>query len=196
MSEQIALFPLNTLLLPGGKTKLRVFEPRYIRLVKEASSGKRAFAMALLNPLVSQQHHDRIFTTATKVQVEDFDVLSDGLLGIEISGQQRVRILERWQENDGLHVASIEEEPFWSSTPMPDEKSPLLNRFRQLLDSEPMLAELYPNPRLDDSTWLAARWLELLPLPAQLKQQLCCSDGPEACLDYLSSCLRSEHSAH
>ena len=196
MSEEIALFPLNTLLLPGGKTKLRVFEPRYIRLVKEASSGKRPFALALLNPLVNQQHHDRIFATATKVQVDDFDVMSDGLLGIDISGQQRVRILQRWQEEDGLHVATVEEEPFWSPTPLPDSQSLLLNQFRQLLDSEPMLAELYPDPRLHDSTWLAARWLELLPLPAQLKQQLSCADGPEACLDYLSSCLRSERSAH
>lgn len=196
MSEEIALFPLNTLLLPGGKTKLRVFEPRYVRLVKEASSGKRAFAMALLNPLVSQQHHDRIFATATKVQVEDFDVLSDGLLGIEISGQQRVRILDRWQESDGLHVASVDSEAFWQSAPLADEKSQLLKRFKQLLDTEPMLAELYPQPKLDDSAWLAARWLELLPLPAQLKQQLIGSDGPEACIDYLSSCLRSEYSAH
>lgn len=196
MLDQIALFPLNSLLLPGGKTKLRVFEPRYIRLVKEASSGKRSFAMALLNPLVSQHHTDRIFPLATLVQVDDFDVLSDGLLGIEISGVQRVRIVDRWQENDGLHVATTEHLPFWQPAPLEQDKLPLRFRFKQLLDSEPMLAELYPQPSLNDSTWLAARWLELLPLPALLKQQLCNEESPETCLDYLSSCLRSERSAH
>ncbi|MEE2025796.1 MULTISPECIES: LON peptidase substrate-binding domain-containing protein [Alkalimonas] len=192
MSEQLALFPLNCLLLPEGKTRLRVFEPRYIRLVKEATAGKRAFAMALLNPLVSQTHPDRVFSYATKVQVTDFDVLSDGLLGIEVLGLQRVRILNRWQEDDKLHVADTEAVPFWPAQPVDQPQQELQLSFDQLLKREPELASLYPEMKIADASWLAARWLELLPLPPLLKEHLAEQATPEACLHYLQRCLKAE----
>ena len=72
MNEQLALFPLSSFLLPRGRMKLGVFEPPYIRPVKEAVSGRRAFAMATLNPLVSQQHTDRILPLVCKAEIEDF----------------------------------------------------------------------------------------------------------------------------
>ncbi|MCC5853990.1 MAG: LON peptidase substrate-binding domain-containing protein [Alkalimonas sp.] len=192
MSEQLALFPLNCLLLPEGKTKLRVFEPRYVRLVKEATAGKRAFAMALLNPLVNQQHPDRIFPLATRVEVTDFDVLKDGLLGIEVHGLSRVRLRKRWQEADQLHVAETEPVDFWHQQPLDEPRQPLQQSFQQLLAREPELARLYPATRLDDASWLAARWLELLPLPPLLKEHLAEQSTPDACLHYLERCLKAE----
>lgn len=192
MSEQLALFPLNCLLLPEGKTRLRVFEPRYVRLVKEATAGKRAFAMALLNPLVSQTHPDRIFPFATKVQVTDFDVLSDGLLGIEVLGLERVHIEKRWQEADKLHVADTKTVAFWPSQPISQPQQELQQSFSQLLSREPELANLYPEQRTTDASWLAARWLELLPLPPLLKEHLAEQATPEACLHYLQRCLKAE----
>lgn len=192
MSEQLALFPLNCLLLPEGKTRLRVFEPRYVRLVKEATAGKRPFAMALLNPLVSQTHPDRIFPFATRVQVTDFDVLSDGLLGIEVLGLERVHIEKRWQEADKLHVADTKVVSFWPPQPLSHPQQELQQSFRQLLSREPELANLYPEQRTTDASWLAARWLELLPLPPLLKEHLAEQASPEACLHYLQRCLKAE----
>ena len=77
MSKQLALFPLSSFILPGGKMRLRVFEKRYIRLVKEAGLGKRSFAMALLNPFATQHHRDRILPLATEAVIDDFEQLSD-----------------------------------------------------------------------------------------------------------------------
>ena len=103
MSESIALFPLSQIVLPQGRMQLRVFEPRYQRLVREAQ--QRPFASALLNPYVHQQHPSRIFPVVTLVQIIDFCQLNDGLLGITIEGIERRRIVRRWQEDDQLHIA-------------------------------------------------------------------------------------------
>ena len=75
--KQLALFVLNSFILPEGKMRLRVFEPRYVRLISEASAGKRDFAMAQINPYVSQNHADPILPLATRVKIEDFEQLKN-----------------------------------------------------------------------------------------------------------------------
>ncbi len=113
MLRELALFPLSQIVLPQGHMQLRIFEPRYQRLVKDACAGKRAFASALLNPYVASDHPDRIFALATAVTVTDFTQLEDGLLGITICGVERVQIVRRWQEEDGLHVGMVQTLPDW-----------------------------------------------------------------------------------
>lgn len=188
MNEQLALFPLSSFLLPRGKLKLRVFEPRYIRLVKEAMSDKRSFAMATLNPFVSQEHPDRILPLVCKVQIEDFEALPDGLLGITLRGVARYQIIERWQETDKLHVAEVTSLADWTVSPVANELKPLAISFARLLQEYPQLAELYPDPELSDAAWLAGRWLELLPMQPNLKISMAATD-PEVCLQQLSQWL-------
>lgn len=188
MNEQLALFPLNNFLLPRGKVKLRVFEPRYVRLVKEAMSEKRAFAMATLNPFVSQHHPERILPLVCKAQIEDFEALPDGLLGITLRGIARYQIVQRWQEPDKLHVAEVSPQADWSGQCLSDELKPLAVSFQRLLSEYPQLAELYPEPELNDSAWLAGRWLELLPMQPNLKISMATTE-PDLCLQQLQQWL-------
>lgn len=188
MNEQLALFPLNNFLLPRGKVKLRVFEPRYVRLVKEAMSEKRAFAMATLNPFVSQHHQERILPLVCKAQIEDFEALPDGLLGITLRGIARYQIVQRWQEPDKLHVAEVSPQADWSGQCLSDELKPLAVSFQRLLSEYPQLAELYPEPELNDSAWLAGRWLELLPMQPNLKISMATTE-PDLCLQQLQQWL-------
>lgn len=188
MNEQLAIFPLSSFLLPRGKLKLRVFEPRYIRLVKEAMSEKRAFAMATLNPFVSQTHPDRILPMVCKVRITDFEALPDGLLGITLHGVGRYQIIERWQEPDNLHVATVSPVAEWSAHQLTEDLKPLAISFARLLDEYPQLAELYPEPDLADAAWLAGRWLELLPMQPNLKMSMAATD-PERCLQQLQQWL-------
>lgn len=192
MTQPIALFPLSSFLLPRGRMKLRVFEPRYIRLVKEATSGKRPFAMATLNPFVSQLHPDRILPLVCQVTVEDFEMLEDGLLGITILGTTRQRILSRWQEDDKLHVAEVSPLTDWESSQITQEQTELSAAFARLLAEYPQLAQLYPKPELSDAAWLAGRWLELLPMQPSLKHNLA-EQSPDICLRELQGWL--EHNA-
>lgn len=171
MNPTIALFPLNTLLLPQGRMRLRLFEPRYLRLMKEASSGARPFAMASLNPLVSQHHADRICPEVTLVSIIDFEQLQDGLLGITIEGLSRHHITKRWQEYDQLHVAELSPSPFWTAQNANAEHQVLWHKLQLVFKQYPELAQLYPDAEPENLCWLVSRWMELLPLTPHLKRQ-------------------------
>ncbi len=165
--------------------RLRVFEKRYIRLVKEAGLGTRGFAMALLNPFVTQQHKDRILPLATTVEIEDFEQLPDGLLGITVKGITRVEINQRWQEEDGLNVGQVTELNSWPAIQLNQRYTELAKSLLQLFTDYPQLQQLYPEPELDNASWLASRWLELMPMQPGLKQKLSAEHDPLHCLESL-----------
>lgn len=169
--------------------RLRLFEPRYIRLISEASSGKRQFALAQVNPYVSREHPERVLPLATRVSIEDFEQLDDGLLGITIVGVEKVSIVERWQEADGLQVANTKPLPHWSTLSLASEYQPLIEQFQKILQQNPTLHALYPTPEYDDAAWLASRYLELLPMQPALKQMLASEQSPTPCLDSLQAWL-------
>lgn len=183
MNQTIALFPLNTLLLPQGRMRLRLFEPRYLRLMKEASSGKRPFALASLNPLVSQQHKDRICPEVTLVSIIDFEQLPDGLLGITVEGLGRYQIMKRWQEDDQLHVAELTETSFWQAQHATAEQQLLWHKLQQVFKQYPELSTLYPQPEPENLCWLVSRWMELLPLTPHLKRQWLTQDLTDTAKD-------------
>lgn len=193
MSQTIALFPLSQIILPQGRMQLRVFEPRYQRLVREAQ--QRPFASALLNPYVHQQHQGRIFPLVTLVRIIDFCQLPDGLLGITIEGIARHRIIKRWQEADQLHVAQTEPLPSWTSSELNSAFQPLVPALQQVYQQNPQLAALYPDPHWEDASWLAQRWLEVLTMPPQLKFELMSADHPGPTLDVLQDWLSEQQSS-
>lgn len=190
MWSEIALFPLSQVVLPQGQMPLRVFEPRYMRLVKEACAGKRPFASALLNPYVAQQHPDRIFKVATLVQVTDFHQLDDGLLGITIAGTERVLIHQRFQEPDGLHVAKVSTLPSWPELPFQQRDALIAAELQTVFRQNPQLDALYPEPAWHCSNWLAQRWLEILNMQPPLKYQLMAAADASPTLEALHQWLQ------
>jgi hypothetical protein len=190
MLRELALFPLSQIVLPQGQMQLRIFEPRYQRLVKEACAGKRPFASALLNPYVASEHPDRIFAHATAVAVTDFSQLDDGLLGITIAGLQRVQIVRRWQEEDGLHVAMVQALPDWPAESLQPQHQILQTELQQVFTQNPPLAALYPAPDWHNSSWLAQRWIEILSMQPPLKHQLMAAADASPTLEALSHWLQ------
>ncbi len=188
---EIALFPLSQVVLPGGRMNLRVFEPRYIRLVREACAEKRAFASALLNPYVAPSHKDRVFSIATLVQITDFTKFEDGLLGITIEGIQRIKLSNRRQETDGLHIADYSVLPAWDSCTFLPVHQPLREQLHLVFEQNPQLQALYPTPEWQNPCWLAQRWLEVLTMQPPLKHQLMAADDAAPALEALGSWLQS-----
>jgi Lon protease-like protein len=192
--RELALFPLSQIVLPQGQMQLRIFEPRYQRLVKEACAGQRQFASALLNPYVASEHPDRIFNLATAVTVTDFTQLEDGLLGITIAGLHRVQIVRRWQEDDGLHVASVKHLPDWRAEPLQPQHQVLQTELQQVFSQNPQLSALYPEPDWQNSSWLAQRWIEILSMQPPLKFQLMAATDAQPTLEALSQWLQQNES--
>src|SRR3982751_4811310 len=102
----IPLFPLHTVLFPGGPLPLRIFETRYTDMVRRCMREQRPFGVLMLD-----EEAGRVATTAAvgcSARIADFGTLPDGLLGISCIGEQRFRVRRVWREPDGLNMGAVE----------------------------------------------------------------------------------------
>ncbi|WP_115718197.1 LON peptidase substrate-binding domain-containing protein [Gallaecimonas mangrovi] len=188
---ELAQFVLQSQILPGGRMPLRVFEPRYLRMIADATGGRRQFGICMPSPSNQTHHLSGLCQVGTLVEVVDFETLADGRLGITVEGRQRYQIKDSYQENDKLHVATVSLLPNWPHCPLPDDAINLQQLLMQIFEEHPELAELYPSPQFDDAAWLSARWLEILPLSGPDKLPFIEHPDCEKALHYLCYQLAS-----
>ena len=135
MLTTIPLFPLNTVLFPGGPLKLRIFEPRYVDMIGRCMREDIGFGVALIVEGVEAGGPARTGNVGTLARIVDFEQLKGGLLGITAHGRERFRIDLVRQQSDGLNIADVEwlrEEP---QRAVSDEYSILAELVRQAFPS-------------------------------------------------------------
>ncbi len=181
----LPLFPLPIFLLPGGVSRLRVFEARYTRLVQE-SAGGRGFVIFPINNLNALNEDiretdgdasDHDTNWGSWVKIINFEIGPDGLLLIDVKCEQMVRVKDVEIEHDGLKRAKIESYSFWGDdTYVNNENSTLelchgFDEYTQLkanltnvFEQNQKIASLYSETKFDVCSWVCQRWLELLPL--------------------------------
>ena len=79
--QPLALFPLPSHVLPGGKLPLRLFEPRHLQMLKESFINDQGFGI-VMEEATTTGKSGRILPVGTRVKVTDFYTLNDGLLGV------------------------------------------------------------------------------------------------------------------
>ncbi|MBR9857553.1 MAG: ATP-dependent protease La [Gammaproteobacteria bacterium] len=187
---KLALLPLTHHLMPGGKMPLRIFEPRYIRMVSEASRSGIGFGIGMLDELDEAGHSD-LFTLGTRVNIIDFYTLEDGLLGLTVEAVDRFHILQLEREADGLLRAEVELLDNWQSCTLSPTEQVLSDKLQEVFAEYPELAELHPAPRWRDAAWVTQRWLEVLPLKSRQALKLMAEDSCQPALGFLISMLTS-----
>lgn len=166
---KLALFPLPVFLLPEGVTRLRVFEPRYIRLVQE-SAGETGFVVLPINNLsaVEKNSTDKNLNWGSLVKIIDFSQGKDGLLHIDVKCESMVRVSNVEIESDGLKKAFIEVFNHWEQHPSASKEiscaESLTEELKTVFVQNPDLAKIYYETKFDCPVWVCQRWLELLPL--------------------------------
>ncbi len=169
---RIALFPLRTVLFPQGLLPLRIFETRYVDMIRSVMRANTGFGVVLIRSGAEVGGVDEVATIGTLATVADFGQMPDGLLKIVARGERRFRILARDRQPDGLNVADVEwlEEP--AEPPLAENEYPELRAALSAALTE--LADEYPvGPRrMDDAAWFAGHLCQLLPAPAPLRQRL------------------------
>jgi len=171
-NTDIPLFPLQTVLFPDGYLKLRIFEQRYIDMVRECSLRDSHFGVCLIgNPEGSNRpaNHMRVGTTA---EICDFSTLEDGLLGITAQGRQKFSIRKTRMRDNGLLMAEVETLDEIDAIAVPDEYAVLTMIAGRFMEQ---LGHRYPafEPRqLQNAHWVGYRLSELLPLDNREKQVL------------------------
>jgi len=157
---EIPLFLLNAVLFPGGRLPLRVFETRYMDMVKESLRGNVPFGIC-----TSEQ------PVGTLATIADWDMPQLGILNIVTHGGQRFRIHSQRTLPSGLVRAEVALLPEPPVTPIPGDYARLVPMLRALLEA--LEDGMPPEPyRFYDAAWVACRWAELLPLPLAARQQI------------------------
>ena len=183
-SSVIALFPLHTVLFPGGPLPLRIFETRYTDMVRRCMREQQPFGVVLIQ---EGDEAGDVATTATvgcTARIADFHTLHDGFLGISCVGVQKFRVVRVWRASDGLNMGEISWLPADRELALPERYAHLADTVRRALED---LSEHYEHVerKFDDAAWIGARLTELLPIELADKQALLELDDPIERLDTL-----------
>jgi Lon protease-like protein len=187
---QIALFPLNTVLFPGGLLPLRIFETRYIDMLGRCLRGNEAFGVVLVKQGSDTDPTVETAPVGTSARVVDFQPLADGLLGLLCRGEQRFRIQDRSRRDDGLNCAVVDWIAELRGVSVAAQFQPLVPLLRQAMDKLTTIGR-FIEPDYDDASWVAHRLAELLPLDHSLQQHLLEIDDPNERLRLLAPLIES-----
>ena len=167
----LPLFPLNTVLFPGGLLPLRVFEPRYLEMVCECLTHDAPFGVCLIRSGSEVGKAANTFPVGTLSRIGDWDRGPDGLLAVTARGEQRFRIHSTRVRSDQLVTARVSVLPAEPEEFVPPHLRRLPDLLERILEQAgPPFAELTRYP--EDATWVGGRLAELLPLPMLEKQEL------------------------
>ncbi len=204
--QQLPLFPLQTALFPGGWMPLRIFEVRYLDMIKRCHAAGAPFGVVCLSEGSEVRRADPaspdgfapedFFNVGTLTRIERVETPQPGLMLIHCRGQQRFQITHRHRLPHGLWVADVTLDKPEPVVPVPEHlvstRDALQRVLANLLAREPEARNelpLQPPHQWNDSGWVANRWAELLPLPPELKHRLMALDSPLLRLELISDLL-------
>lgn len=185
MTETLPLFPLQTVLVPGASLGLRIFETRYLDLVRDCGRSGTGFGICLI--LEGDEAGAPAFPAAvgTEARIEDFGSTEDGLLMLRVRGGRRFHVHGTQTRSNGLLVADVE----WYDPDADDELRPehglLGSMLQQVIEQAGGEFAKVPPSRFDEAAWVGWRLAELLPLSNPQRQMLLQEEDPHARLDRL-----------
>lgn len=174
--NDLPLFPLGTVLFPGGLLPLRLFEQRYLRMAKDCLRDGSPFGVCLIREGSEVGAPATPETVGCLARIDRWDMPQLGVLQIVAQGTERFRIVERRLQGDGLARATVELLPEQADAGVPEKLAPCRVLLERIVAGRG--EQDFPSPpRFDSSAWVGARLAELLPLPASAKQRLLELDG-------------------
>jgi Lon protease-like protein len=187
--EVIPLFPLNIVLFPGGPLPLRIFETRYLDMVRRCMRDGQGFGVVLIREGTEAGGPAETRDVGTTAKIVDFNQLPDGLLGLTCVGERKFRILSRRRQADGLNIGEVEWLPVEPKECLPQRHVRLAELLETVL---PQLGEVYAGIEmcLGDAAWVGHRLAEILPMDAGDKQFCLEIDDPLRRLDVLAPLIQ------
>ena len=197
----LPLFPLGTVLYPGGLLPLQIFEVRYLDMIGKCHKTGAPFGVVSLTEGLEVRRpvnaaakgtppggdgfaREAFNTVGTLARIIEFSVPQPGLMVVQCEGIHRFTITRREKLKHGLWIADVlrmeDDLPVKIPHDLQKAADALGKLIKELLNSDthpekmPMLAPYH----LDDCSWVANRWCELLPIPLPVKQQLMELDNP------------------
>ena len=167
----LPLFPLNTVVFPGGRLPLRVFEQRYLEMVKQAIADETPFGICAIREGTDTGTPAVPYSVGTLVRITDWDMPEAGILHVDTQGEERFVIRQTRTEPNGLLVGSVDPVSAEPYSAVPDELRLAVEILRRIVAEYG--ADKFPAPlAFDNAAWVGFRLSEVLPLKLSVKQDL------------------------
>jgi uncharacterized protein len=167
----LPLFPLNTVVFPGGQLPLRIFEPRYLDMVKQAIADDTPFGICGIREGKETGTPAVPYDVGTQVRVTDWDMPQTGILHIETRALDRFVIRSTRTEPSGLLIGTVEAVSSEAATAAPDDLELAVEILRHIVNEYGEAH--FPAPHeFDNAVWVGYRLSEVLPLKPSIKQNL------------------------
>ena len=197
--SSLPLFPLGSVLFPDGVLALRVFEVRYLDMVRKCHQAGAPFGVVSLTQGREVRQagapEERFNDIGTLAVIEQLETPQPGLITVLCRGSQRFRITQRRHLPHGLWTADVGHIERDLTVPVPEDLKKASTALAQVLNTlqvrDPGMPHLVTPTaaQLDDCGWVANRWCELLPVPLELKQRLMELDNPLVRLELVGDVL-------
>jgi len=184
---EIPLFPLHTVLFPGGSLRLKVFEARYMDMVSACMRDERPFGICLIKSGSEVGGGAEPETVGTLAHILEADMDTPGILMLRVEGGERFVIEHTQTGPDQLLTGSVRAKGGEPAMPIPDSCRPALDVLGVIADRAP---ESVAGPIRDDATWVGFRLAEILPIKAAARQAMLDMNDPVARLEILMAFLR------
>ena len=194
--RELPVFPLPLVLNPSGELSLRIFEPRYLDMVRDCARSQTGFGICSVLPAPGSDQRG-ICSIGCEAKIVDFDTLPDGLLGIQVLGLERFRIQKLQARDDGLSIAVVDDIPAEPTLVVPAEYGLLSDIVAGVMGEEQSRrkatrkgkSQPLGQDQLDNASWVGFRLSEVLPLELPERQQLLEMTDPIERLRLLSEWL-------
>jgi Lon protease-like protein len=191
-SFAVPLFPLRTVLFPGGVLPLRVFEQRYIEMAKACLKDTRPFGVCLITRgeevAAGETPPPEFAAIGTLAQITDWEMPQLGILHIATLGGPRFQVHTHAVEPSGLVVGEVTALAAESACALPEKCGPLA-QLLELIATRVGPQNFPAEKRYDDASWVGYRLTELLPLPLSIKQTMLEINDATVRLDVLQKFL-------
>lgn len=187
----IPIFPLSIYLLPQGITRLRIFEQRYLNMVKNVHKTN-GFVISYYQDSPNLDIESKISPWGSWVEIVNFMQGDDGILVIDVKCKALVDIQNTSINNEQLMLGEVAVKAHWADSLGKQTQADLSEQLNKVFSDNKQLADLYQQIFVDDLHWVCARWLELLPLPFVDKSIFCTQDSFNKALEFLSEILIKE----
>jgi uncharacterized protein len=196
--DSLPLFPLGSVLYPGSVLPLRIFEVRYLDMIRRCIENGAPFGVVSLSKgqeVAKPGGKEDFAQIGTLATITRHESPQPGLKIIRCIGQQRFKTSRIERLKHGLWIADVSYLPDDSTFTLPAELKSCRSLLESVLASMPEATksdvfEGSPSEaQLSDCGWLANRWCQLLPLPLEMKQRLLELDSPLIRLELVSDLL-------
>ena len=185
---KVPIFPLRTVLYPGGPLPLRIFEARYLDMISGCLKTESPFGVILIRE-GNETGAASTYDVGTLARITDWYQGSDGLLGVTAVGESRFRLLSAERQDDGLHIGEIDIIDGEQPAELPEEYQPMAQILAGVLGN---LGRLYEplDKNYADASWVGYRFAEILPIAPEEKQACLEIDDPIERLTMVRNVLR------